>query len=81
MIGRRVRPGKPAIPVPAETTKAEEERGQSVLSGLFTGAPGPVLSPRLHQTSRDPPGPGQWSRWEAIWRKTTPAQTGAVPRS
>jgi len=51
------------------------------LSGLFAGAFTPVLSARLHQTRRDPPGPGQWSQWEAIWRKTTPAQTGAVPHS
>jgi SAM-dependent methyltransferase len=27
------------------------------------------LPPRLQQTHRTPPQPGQWSQWEAIWRK------------
>lgn len=31
----------------------------------------PVLPPRLDQTYRTAPQPGQWSQWEAIWRKTT----------
>jgi SAM-dependent methyltransferase len=39
-----------------------------VLSGAgFT----PLLPLRLRQTRRDPPQPGQWSQWEAIWRRTT----------
>lgn len=29
----------------------------------------PVLGPRLDRTDRTPPRPGQWSQWEAIWRK------------
>jgi SAM-dependent methyltransferase len=39
------------------------------LAGLF-GAPRfePVLPMRIDQTRRDPPAPGQWSQWEAIWR-------------
>jgi hypothetical protein len=28
-----------------------------------------VLAPRLASTRRVPPEPGQWSQWEAIWRK------------
>ena len=52
----------------------------SELSSLFTGAFTPVLPPRLQKTRRDPPGPGQWSQWEAIWRTTTQAESGAAPR-
>jgi SAM-dependent methyltransferase len=39
------------------------------LGGLF-GAPRfqPVLPMRIDQAWRDPPAPGQWSQWEAIWR-------------
>lgn len=29
----------------------------------------PVLRPRLDRTWRTPPTRGQWSQWEAIWRK------------
>lgn len=29
----------------------------------------PILPLRVQQTCRDPPQPGQWSQWEAIWRK------------
>jgi SAM-dependent methyltransferase len=39
------------------------------LGRLFADGFTPVLSPRLQQTRRDPPQPGQWSQWEAIWRK------------
>ena len=46
------------------------------LGELFAAGFTPVLPPRLRQTRRDPPQPGQWSQWEAIWRKTTPAQPG-----
>ena len=31
----------------------------------------PVLAPRLDRTVRTPPQPGQWTQWEAIWRRTT----------
>jgi SAM-dependent methyltransferase len=41
------------------------------LGDLFADAFTPVLPPRLWQARRDPPQPGQWSQWEAIWRKTT----------
>jgi hypothetical protein len=30
----------------------------------------PVLGPRLARTWREPPKRGQWSQWEAIWRKS-----------
>jgi SAM-dependent methyltransferase len=33
----------------------------------------PVLPPRLDQTCRTPPQPGQWSQWEAIWCKAADA--------
>jgi hypothetical protein len=46
------------------------------LCELFAAGFMPVLPPRLRQTRRDPPQPGQWSQWEAIWRKTTPVQPG-----
>lgn len=49
------------------------------LSGLSAGAFTPVLPPRLHHTRHDPPGPGHWSHWEAIWRNTTWAESGAAP--
>jgi Methyltransferase domain len=39
------------------------------LEDLFAGQFTPVLPPRLHRTWRVPPAPGQWSQWEAIWRK------------
>jgi SAM-dependent methyltransferase len=39
------------------------------LDGLFGDGYGPVLPPRLQATRRVPPQPGQWSQWEAIWRK------------
>jgi DNA-binding HxlR family transcriptional regulator/SAM-dependent methyltransferase len=29
----------------------------------------PVLPPRPHVTWRPPPGRGQWTQWEAIWRR------------
>ena len=40
------------------------------LSELFEAEFEPVLPLRLHRTSRTRPGRGQWSQWEAIWRKT-----------
>ena len=39
------------------------------LDALFADGFTPVLPPRLWQSRRDPPQPGQWSQWEAIWRK------------
>jgi 2-polyprenyl-3-methyl-5-hydroxy-6-metoxy-1,4-benzoquinol methylase len=39
------------------------------LDALFTGSFTPVLPTRLQRTWRDPPQPGQWAQWEAIWRK------------
>jgi len=41
------------------------------LGALFAGRFTSVLPPRLQHNRRAPPGPGQWSQWEAIWRKTT----------
>jgi hypothetical protein len=41
----------------------------SELEGLFGDGYTPVLPPRLQATRRVPPQPGQWSQWEAIWRK------------
>ena len=40
------------------------------LDELFATQFTPVLPPRVRQTRRDPPQPGQWSQWEAIWRKS-----------
>jgi SAM-dependent methyltransferase len=39
------------------------------LDALFAGGYTAVLPPRLQVTQRNPPQPGQWSQWEAIWRK------------
>jgi Methyltransferase domain len=39
------------------------------LRRLFASQFTPVLPLRLHRTRRVPPAPGQWSQWEAIWRK------------
>ena len=44
------------------------------LGELFAAGFTPVLPLRLQRTRRDPPQPGQWSQWEAIWRKTMPPQ-------
>jgi SAM-dependent methyltransferase len=41
------------------------------LNALFDDGYEAVLGPRLHKTLRAPPGRGQWSQWEAIWRKVT----------
>jgi hypothetical protein len=38
------------------------------LDTLFTGWT-PVLPLRAHRTERTPPGVGQWTQWEAIWRR------------
>jgi SAM-dependent methyltransferase len=43
------------------------------LGELFAAEFAPVLAPREQQTRRDPPQPGQWSQWEAIWRKKHPS--------
>ena len=39
------------------------------LGNLFGPGFDPVLPLRLRRTRRTPPRPGQWSQWEAIWRK------------
>ncbi len=39
------------------------------LDALFYDGYTPVLTRRLHSTPRTPAGPGQWSQWEAIWRR------------
>jgi SAM-dependent methyltransferase len=39
------------------------------LAALFADRYTAVLPPRLQRTRREPPQPGQWSQWEAIWRK------------
>ena len=41
------------------------------LDALFAGGFAPALPLRLQQTRRVPPQPGQWSQWEAIWRRNT----------
>lgn len=41
---------------------------ESEVDALFAGYD-LVLAPRLSQTWRVPPGRGQWSQWEAIYRK------------
>jgi SAM-dependent methyltransferase len=43
---------------------------ESELAGLFEHDFQPLLPHRLDQTWRQPPGSGQWSQWEAIWKKT-----------
>lgn len=40
---------------------------EAELAALFDGFE-QVLAPHVDQTRREPPGPGQWSQWEAIWR-------------
>jgi hypothetical protein len=39
------------------------------LTSLFARDFRPLLPPRLHRTWRTPRGRGQWSQWEAIWRR------------
>jgi SAM-dependent methyltransferase len=39
------------------------------LQGLFGSGFEVVLAARLASTRRVPPEPGQWSQWEAIWRR------------
>lgn len=39
------------------------------LDELFANYFTPILPLRVQQTRRDPPQPGQWSQWEAIWRR------------
>jgi hypothetical protein len=40
------------------------------LGALFADPFTPVLPLRVQRTWRSPPRPGQWSQWEAIWRKS-----------
>lgn len=40
------------------------------LGALFASRFTPVVPPRVQRTWRTPPQPGQWSQWEAIWRKS-----------
>lgn len=44
--------------------------GEAELTGLLAADFAPVLPLRLSRTWRVPPAPGQWSQWEAIWRRT-----------
>jgi len=44
------------------------------LDALFGDGFTPVLPPRLQQTRRNAPQPGQWSQWEAIWLRTPSTQ-------
>jgi SAM-dependent methyltransferase len=39
------------------------------LASLFEGRFRTILPLRMHRTWRRPPGQGQWSQWEAIWRR------------
>jgi hypothetical protein len=39
------------------------------LGELFAGGFTPILPLRLRRTRREPPRPGQWSQWEAIWQR------------
>lgn len=41
------------------------------LGAMFTGWD-PLLALRTHRTERTPPGVGQWTQWEAIWRRPRP---------
>jgi hypothetical protein len=41
---------------------------EAELAALFAGDE-PVLAPRLVRTWRSPRTRGQWSQWEAIWRR------------
>jgi SAM-dependent methyltransferase len=43
--------------------------GEAELAGLVAAGFAPVLALRLSRTRRVPPAPGQWSQWEAIWRR------------
>jgi hypothetical protein len=40
------------------------------LGALFANQFTPVVPLRAQRTWRTPPQPGQWSQWEAIWRKS-----------
>jgi SAM-dependent methyltransferase len=37
-----------------------------------------ILSPRVDATRREPPAPGSWLQWEAIWRRTAPGDRSMV---
>jgi hypothetical protein len=54
---------EPPLPFVADVLAAAREQDQ-----LFAGY-APVLAPRLERTWRAPPARGQWSQWEAIWRR------------
>jgi SAM-dependent methyltransferase len=43
--------------------------GAAELDKLFATGFTPILPIRLHRTWRTAPEPGQWSQWEAIWRR------------
>jgi SAM-dependent methyltransferase len=43
--------------------------GEAELAGLIAAGFAPVLPLRVSRTRRAPPAPGQWSQWEAIWRR------------
>jgi hypothetical protein len=45
-----------------------EQGLRSVVPSDFTE----ILPPRLDATRREPPAPGQWLQWEAIWRRRKP---------
>jgi cyclopropane fatty-acyl-phospholipid synthase-like methyltransferase len=42
---------------------------EAELRSLFDGGFTPVISVRPVRMPREPPGKGQWTQWEAIWRK------------
>jgi hypothetical protein len=43
----------------------------SELNALFADRFTPVLPLRVQSTGRVSPQPGQWSQWEAVWRRTS----------
>jgi SAM-dependent methyltransferase len=43
---------------------------EAELGALFAGYT-QVIAPRLQRTWRAPPARGQWSQWEAVWRKAS----------
>ena len=72
--GDRTRPGRRAdrpLPRRARDGLSIHFFSAEELAALFTCSFTPVLPPRLQHTWRDPPQRGQWSQWEAIWRKTS----------
>jgi SAM-dependent methyltransferase len=54
--------------------------GHDELAELFARDFVPVLAPRVRRTPHTAPTPGQWSQWEAIWRKSSePAESSRRP--